>query len=158
MGFTLLRICIGKGASAAIWGGRCVPLDEQDFRKRDHVPLSGWPFERSALQGFYERAQSLLEAGVFDYSASTALRGGELVKGFRHPDMSAESLERFSPPTNFWKRYRRELAKSAAVTVIKNATCLRLSGDQAVTGLACAGAGDARFKVRARFVVLAVGG
>jgi choline dehydrogenase-like flavoprotein len=146
------------GGSTTIWGGRCVPLDEQDFWKRPHVPLSGWPFDRSALQPFYERAQTLLEAGVFDYSAATALRGAELVAAFRDPDMLAESLERFSPPTNFWKRYRAELAKSEPVTVVKHATCLRLSGDQAVTGLECAGAGDVSFKVRARAVVLAVGG
>src|ERR1700738_239046 len=88
------------GDSTAIWGGRCVPLDEHDFQKRPHIPLSGWPFNRSALQPFYERAQTLLEAGVFDYSASTALLdGGGLVEGFRDPDMLAESLERFSPPT-----------------------------------------------------------
>src|ERR1700730_17644604 len=61
------------GGSTTIWGGRCVPLDEQDFWKRPHVPLSGWPFDRSALQPFYERAQTLLETGVFDYSAATAL-------------------------------------------------------------------------------------
>src|ERR1700732_3993917 len=46
------------GGSTAIWGGRCVPLDDHDFRKRLHVPLSGWPFDRSALLPFYERAQS----------------------------------------------------------------------------------------------------
>src|SRR5262249_20278317 len=61
------------GGSTAIWGGRCVPLQDQDFRKRPHVPLSGWPFDRSALQPFYERAQSLLEVGEFNYLASTAL-------------------------------------------------------------------------------------
>jgi hypothetical protein len=147
------------GGSTAIWGGRCVPLDEHDFRKRPHVPLSGWPFDRSVLHPFYERAQSLLEAGVFDYSASTALRdNGEFIEGFRDPDMLTDSLERFSPPTNFWKRYRVELAKSAPVVIIKHATCLRLSGNQVVTELECAGAGDLRFKVRARCIVLAVGG
>jgi choline dehydrogenase-like flavoprotein len=147
------------GGSTASWGGRCVPLDEQDFQKRPHVPLSGWPFDRSALQPFYERAQSLVETGVFDYSASTALRGhAELIEGFRDPDMLTESLERFSPPTNFWKRYQAELAKSAAVIVIEYATCLRLNGDQVVTGLECANADGVRFKVRARYVVLAVGG
>jgi choline dehydrogenase-like flavoprotein len=138
------------GGSTTIWGGRCVPLDEQDFWKRPHVPLSGWPFDRSALQPFYERAQTLLETGVFDYSAATALRGATLVEAFRDPDMLAEGLERFSPPTNFWKRYRAELAKSAAVIVVKHATCLRLSGGEAVTGLECAGRGDMRFRVHAR--------
>ena len=142
------------GGSTAIWGGRCVPLEDQDFRKRPHVPLSGWPFDRSALQPFYEGAQSLLEVGEFNYTALP----GELVKGFRDPDMLTEMVERFSPPTNFWKRYRTELAKSAAVTVIKRATCLRLIGDRAVTRLECVGAGNVCFKVRARFFVLAVGG
>jgi choline dehydrogenase-like flavoprotein len=146
------------GGSTAIWGGRCVPLDAQDFRKRPHVPLSGWPFDRSVLQPFYESAQTLLEVGGFDYSASTALRHSELVDGFHDVDMSADSLERFSPPTNFWKRYRTDLANSAPVTVIKCATCLRLSGDRVVTGIECASPRDVRFNVSARFVVLAVGG
>jgi choline dehydrogenase-like flavoprotein len=147
------------GGSTAIWGGRCVPLDEHDFRVRRHVPLSGWPFDRSMLQPFYERAQSLLEVGAFDYFASADLRGNSrFIEGFRDPDMLVDSLERFSPPTNFWKRYRAELAKSAPVVVIKHATCLRLCGDQVVTGLECAGARDLRFMVRARCVVLAIGG
>src|SRR5258707_5428491 len=66
------------GGSTTIWGGRCVPLDEQDFLKRPHVPLSGWPFDRSALHPFYESAQTLLEAGVFHYSAATAFTGATL--------------------------------------------------------------------------------
>src|SRR3984893_14206312 len=69
------------GGSTGIWGGRCVPLDEQDFRERRHVPFSGWPFDRSALEPFYERAQSLLEVGEYNYPASTALPG-EFVNGF----------------------------------------------------------------------------
>jgi choline dehydrogenase-like flavoprotein len=135
-----------------------VPLDEQDFRKRPHVPLSGWPFDRSALKPFYERAQTLLEVGEFDYSAYTAVRRGELVDGFRDSDMLSDNLERFSPPTRFWKRYRADLANSAPVIVIKYATCLRLTGDQVVTRLECATPRNVRFNVRARFVVLAVGG
>jgi hypothetical protein len=147
------------GGSTVSWGGRCVPLDEQDFRKRPHVPLSGWPIDLCALLPYYERAQRLLEAGVFDYSSVTALpRCDELIEGFRDPDILTQSLERFSPPTNFWKRYRAKLAESATVTVIKHATCLRLSGHRAVTVLECASAGDVRFKVRPRLVVLAVGG
>src|SRR3984893_6047949 len=85
------------GGTTTIWGGRCVPLDEQDFRKRPHVPVSGWPFDRSTLQAFYERAQSLVEAGAFDYSASTALwGGGGLIEGFRDGAILQASLEAFS--------------------------------------------------------------
>ena len=79
------------GGSTTIWGGRCVPLDEQDFRKRRYVPLSGWPFDRSALQPFYERAQTLLETGVFDYSAATALRAS---RRDRQPETETRNLAR----------------------------------------------------------------
>jgi choline dehydrogenase-like flavoprotein len=146
------------GGSTAIWGGRCVPLDEQDFRKRPHVLLSGWPFDRSALGPFYVRAQTLLEVGEFDYSASTALRDSELIDAFHDRDMVTESLERFSPPTKFWRRYGAELANSVPVIVITYATCLRLTGDRVVTTLECVNPAEVRFNVRARFVVLAVGG
>ena len=87
---------------------------------------------------------------MFDYSSVTALqRCDELIEGFRDPDILTQSLERFSPPTNFWKRYRAKLAKSATVTVIKRATCLRLSGHRAVTVLECASAGDVRDAIAA---------
>src|SRR5262249_30988824 len=141
-----------------IWGGRCVPLDELDLRKRAHVPLSGWPFERSALQPYYERAQDLVEAGSFDYCAATALPGGKLVEGFRDAEVLTQSIERFSPPTNFWNRYRLELAGSAAISLIKHATGLRLEGGRRVSRIACVGSGDLLFTVWARAFVLAVGG
>jgi choline dehydrogenase-like flavoprotein len=146
------------GGSTAICGGRCVPLDELDFRKRAHVPLSGWPFDRSALQPFYEYAQDLVEAAVFDYRADAALPGGELIEGYRDAEMLTDSIERFSPPTNFWKLYRSELDGSAAISVIKHATGLRLEGGRRVSRIVCAGCGDLRFMVRARAFVLAVGG
>jgi hypothetical protein len=43
------------------------------------------------------------------------LPGGELVEGSRDAEVLTEGIERFSPPTNFWKRYRSELAGSAAI-------------------------------------------
>src|SRR5260370_5540280 len=85
------------GGSTTIWGGRRVPLDEQDFWKRPHVPLSGWPFDRSALQPFYERAQTLLEAGGVYYFPSTALWGGGVGVVRLAPHMLVHKLERFCP-------------------------------------------------------------
>lgn len=34
-------------------------LDSIDFEKRDWIPYSGWPFEKSHLDSFYERAQAV---------------------------------------------------------------------------------------------------
>jgi choline dehydrogenase-like flavoprotein len=45
------------GGSTNHWGGRCAPMDEIDFRRRDWVPHSGWPMDRTELDPFYARAQ-----------------------------------------------------------------------------------------------------
>ncbi|MEM1389809.1 MAG: GMC family oxidoreductase [Pseudomonadota bacterium] len=44
------------GGTAAIWGGRCAELDPIDFEKRDYVPDSGWPINKTDLQSYYDRA------------------------------------------------------------------------------------------------------
>jgi choline dehydrogenase-like flavoprotein len=148
------------GGSTVIWGGRCVPFDAIDFEARDYVALSGWPFPQAELQPHYAAAQEVLEAGAFDYFASTALRGGDLVDGFRDPDVLTESLERFSLPTNFWREYRDKLARSPNVEVVCGSTALRLARNQAglIDELSCTGAGGGAFTVSARAYVVAVGG
>jgi choline dehydrogenase-like flavoprotein len=40
-------------------GVRMRPLDPIDFEKRDWVPFSGWPFDKSHLDPFYDRAQDI---------------------------------------------------------------------------------------------------
>lgn len=44
------------GGTTAIWGGRCAELDEIDFERRDWIPFSGWPFDKSTLAPYYARA------------------------------------------------------------------------------------------------------
>jgi choline dehydrogenase-like flavoprotein len=44
------------GGSTNHWGGRCAPLDDIDFRRREWIPHSGWPIDRTDLDGFYTRA------------------------------------------------------------------------------------------------------
>jgi len=47
------------GGSTNHWGGRCAPLDDMDFRRRDWVPHSGWPIARAELEPFYLRARQV---------------------------------------------------------------------------------------------------
>jgi choline dehydrogenase-like flavoprotein len=47
------------GGTTNHWGGRCAPLDPIDFRRRDWVPLSGWPIDRTDLDPYYARAQRI---------------------------------------------------------------------------------------------------
>ncbi|WP_337188876.1 GMC family oxidoreductase [Phenylobacterium sp.] len=148
------------GGSTAIWGGRCIPFDPIDFERRSYVELSGWPFNYSELEAYYPRAQELLEAGTYDYSAASAIGGAPLVSGFDDPNVLSDSLERFSLPTNFWREYRREISASPNVQVIAEATAVkfRRGGGDAAAALACVGPGGGSFDVRARVFVVAAGG
>ena len=49
------------GGTTAIWGGRVAELDAIDFKQRDWVPHSGWPFGRAALDPYYRASRALLD-------------------------------------------------------------------------------------------------
>ena len=55
------------GGSTNHWGSYCRPLDEIDFETRDWVPHSGWPFKKSELDPYYDRAQSICQLGPYRY-------------------------------------------------------------------------------------------
>src|ERR1700722_19762566 len=48
-----------KGGTTTRWGGQILEFDEADFKKRDWVAGSGWPFKRSELTRYYARAMEL---------------------------------------------------------------------------------------------------
>jgi choline dehydrogenase-like flavoprotein len=47
------------GGTTNHWGGRCATLDEIDFCRRDWIPHSGWPIERTELDPYYARARKV---------------------------------------------------------------------------------------------------
>src|SRR5271163_690704 len=55
------------GGSSNHWGGYCRPLDEIDFEPRAWLPYSGWPFARKEIEPYFQKAQSLCEAGPWIY-------------------------------------------------------------------------------------------
>ncbi|MGO9993183.1 MAG: FAD-dependent oxidoreductase [Steroidobacteraceae bacterium] len=151
------------GGTTTIWGGRCMPFDEIDFEKRDYVPNSGWPIGRDALLPYYERANQLCEAGDFSYRANEVF--GEqlppMIAGFESSNFSADTLERFSCPTNFGNRYQHKLASNPRLRLLlhANVTAIELdsSGDR-VAHLTVQTLAGKRFTAVARNFVLAVGG
>ena len=151
------------GGSTTIWGGRCVPFDPIDFETRSHVPHSGWPIAFNDLLPFYPEANALAEAGRFSYDADEALGPGAAPL-FPHFDSAAvrtDSLERFSCPTDFGKRYAKRLRLAPDIKVLLGANCtgVRLeAGGRAVDELDVATLAGKRFRVAARAAVLATGG
>lgn len=151
------------GGSTTIWGGRCIPFDPIDFDTRGHIPYSGWPISYDELLPFYPQANALAEAGRFAYDADDALgpTAQPMIRRFDSAIVRTNSLERFSCPTDFGKRYARRLRLAPDIHVLLNANCtaLRLeAGGRALDELEVATLAGLRFRVSARAAVLATGG
>lgn len=150
------------GGASAVWGGRCIPFDEIDFVERSWVPNSGWPVAKSVIDPYYDEAVTLCEAGNSGFDARSALpHTHDLLPGIDGDGISTFPIERWSRPTHFGKRYRRQLAAATGVTVVLNATCTHVQllprGDAVDHVIVTTSKGDRRL-VRARAYVVAAGG
>lgn len=140
-------------------GVRYVPLDNIDFEKRDWLPYSGWPFEKSHLDEFYERAQVVCKLGSFAYDA-------EFWQDAKTPQLPFtnhvnNSVFQFGPRAVFTHEYREELKQARDVTVYLNANLIEIETEetaQTVTRLRVASLSGKEFWVRAKIFVLAAGG
>ncbi len=154
----------GVGGTSATWGGRCVMYDPIDFAAREI--LDGgctWDdsFYEEAIR-FVPRAQELFEcgAGTFDLTASTA---GyiPIADGFLRGKIDDSSVERWSMPTRFGKRYRAQLERSKGVVVVKNTLVTEIIEESgAGTNVVVRAEGrreGVRFSFRAMRVVVAAG-
>jgi len=155
------------GGSSNHWGGYCRPLDTIDFEQRDWLPYSGWPFGREALEPYYARAQSLVEAGPFIYDDPakwTAALGPPipLGSGGTYNTFFQFSKQRDSIlPTHFGERYSDDLKRVPNLDVMlhANVTGLRLAPNAAsLHHLDVATLTGKHFTVKPRFAVVALGG
>lgn len=154
------------GGTGGIWGGRCVPYDPIDFETRDFVPHSGWPISYAEVSRHYERAHEILELGAFEYRVDEAFKGDgrrpkDMIAGFSDPHVHTDRLERFSPPTNVWKRHRRAFREARDVRLLSRVALVRLATDadrRSVEYAECVRPDGRPLRIRARQFVLAVGG
>ena len=151
------------GGASIIWGGRCVPFDPIDFESRGYLRAAGWPITYEEVAAYYGRANAFAEAGRFEYNADEIAdwAAHPMITGFRSSLVLTNSLERFSCPTNFARRYEGRLRRAADVRVILGANCtglrLRPDGEQ-VESIDVATLGGNKFLVTAGVCVVAVGG
>lgn len=157
------RRCLG-GATTS-WGGRCVPFDGVDFDSRSFVPNSGWPIGKSDLDPYYARAHTYLELGEYTYNAREALLPGscerKMIPDFTSPELTMESIYRFSMPTNFGQRWRRDLISSPRINVFLNANCLEISTNRegtCVERMIVGTTNGKRLQFLAHYYILAAGG
>lgn len=152
------------GGSGHVWGGKCGPLDAVDFAPRPWRPLSGWPFGRTELKPFFDRACDRLKLPHFP--ADDGLPEGQapaLVTDHNGPLRS--SPRAYSPvsgrgdPAAF-AEFRDAPGRAANIHVHTHAniTGIRLKADGSVDRLEMRCLTGTRHTIRAARYVLATGG
>jgi choline dehydrogenase-like flavoprotein len=148
------------GGTTNHWEGWCRPLDEIDFEARDWIPHSGWPFNKTHLVPFYERAQSVcqLERPPYDTEFWEPEEAGRL----RFVGNRVQTTTfRFSPPTRFGELYRHYIVNGANIATYLFANGIEIettSNARKVTRLRVACLQGNQFFVSAKLYILATGG
>jgi choline dehydrogenase-like flavoprotein len=149
------------GGTTRIWGGRCIPFDPIDFEARSWVAHSGWPIPFRALSTYYREALEVAEAGDFEFDPSSVTNTGPTLVPGLVGSVVRTTLERFSRPTDLWKKFGPELAKSRKVDVLSSALVTRVLVDDygsTVVGLSVMTRSGRRRVAKGRLYVLAGGG
>jgi hypothetical protein len=114
----------GLGGSSQTWGGRCVMYDEIDFIDRPIVNHGcTWDltlFEE--VKKFLPQACNYFECGepVFNLTNHETCGTQPIAEGFKSGGILTDQVvERWSMPTNFGKRYSKELANQPSITVLQ---------------------------------------
>lgn len=126
------------GGTTTAWGGQILEMDAEDFGARDWVPGSGWPFPKTELRPYYERA--LQAEGL-----SRSLREDDDVwrrLKLTPPNFGDEFtayFTRWCPEPDF-SRLHRSFLESSKVSVFVHATAVAIllsENGSAVRGIAC---------------------
>jgi len=150
------------GGSTGHWAGFCSPLDPIDFKSRDWVPHSGWPFGAETLAPYYKRAHHLLELSEFEYDWRYWNKKDPDFEPLPFDeDVIIPKLWQFSAPTRFGKRYRKNILEASNVELFTYATVTSVNADQygkQVTSVTVKNMTGKTLRVDARYFVIATGG
>jgi choline dehydrogenase-like flavoprotein len=152
------------GGSGNVWGGKCVPLDEADFARRDWLNRTGWPVTRAEMQPYYDRACDLLQIERFNRDWNDAPEPDRPPLRINGDFFSAP--RRFSQVSGWADRARFdafcgefvEASQNITVYLHANVTNIRMRGASRVQGLDVACLNGLRHTARARTYILATGG
>jgi choline dehydrogenase-like flavoprotein len=126
------------GGTTTLWGGQILELEEEDFSARSWIPGSGWPFPKSDLAPYYERA--LAAEGL-----SKAIRDDNDVwreLNIATPELGeafAAYFTRWCPEPNFAHLYS-DAVRSPQLCILLHATAVAMvfsEDDSRVCGIEC---------------------
>jgi len=143
------------GGSTNCWGGGCGELDEEDFTKKDWVPLSGWPIEKHELAKYYTRTAKFLSINEPVSDAGKAPKEFTVLDGMDFRYLTHTTVVRFK------SEFEDQLSASKNIKVLLGANCagIRFSRTKkAVSKIEVLSLDGKRVLVKTKKYVLACGG
>ena len=152
----------GFGGTSGHWtpatGLRVRPFDEMDFEARPVRPDASWPFGRSTLDPYYERAHAQVDVKP-DYRADRWYADAHPTS-FTWPGGPELAMFQFAAHDTYVRRFD-EIAASSRIDLVLNSTIstmdLAADGDT-VTGADVVCPDGNQFRVEGEVFVLAAGG
>ena len=113
----------GLGGSSATWGGRCVNYDEVDFIDRPIIN-NGCTWDISffeEVKPYLKNAAEYFECGNPDFNLDEVeeFKTFRISENFKSGDITDSTLERWSMPTRFGKRYSKELEENESILLLE---------------------------------------
>jgi choline dehydrogenase-like flavoprotein len=147
------------GGTTSVWGGRCIPFDQEDFAPASDRP--GWPITFSEFDAHVPNALEFLDAGAPEFTAAGALPNHPVPLAEPLTDLVLDRIERYSKPTDVWRKWREQLARSRDVVVMHGVACtgvLTNAEGTRASALELRTISNRRHKLVATTIVLACGG
>lgn len=140
-------------------GVRLRPMDPIDFEYRDWIPYSGWPFPKSVLDPYYERAQVVCQIGAYRYDTDYWASDDRRPLPFKNDEVQTTMFQ-FAEREVVTKQYKKELEDSSQVSVYINGNVTEIETSEntgTVTRFCVDCLQGNRFFINAKYYVLAMG-
>ena len=150
------HIPVGQDCSTA----RMRPLDEMDFEERDWVPYSGWPFSKSLLDPFYDRAQTVCKIEPCTYDVEDWEDNEQRPRLPIIGDGAKTVIFKFGSRYPFLRDYMEQIKRAANISIYINANVVEIETallNRTITRLHVATLNGKRLWVSAKIFVLAAG-
>ncbi len=153
----------GFGGSSQTWGGRCVMYDEIDFIDREIVGSDcTWDIELyNEIKNYTFKTSEYFECGNDNFDINTiTVEKKRIVPNFKEEDITDSTLERWSMPTRFGKRYREEIECSKNIKLIEGYVVEKLIIDKSkkeITSIVARDKNDQFIKINACNFVISAG-
>ena len=150
------------GGTTNHWAGMCRPFADIDFEAREWIPYSGWPFRKSAIDPFYERALSICQLRSSQWDLASWGEADKPTLAFVGDRVLTEVGQQAPDGLRqFGRTYRDEVIRAQNIATYLHANVIELEADETLRSITCvrvACLSGKTFSVEAKLFILAAGG